>query len=128
MLSLRNLIAGPWRAVLVLGVTQILAWGALFYPPVLTVPLIAAERGWSMTFAMGGFSLALLMAGLISPRVGLLTRRVCFHRELAGDPCPHRDQRLARHLSRLCDAARRCGCAVACFRLAAHARRSCGCR
>jgi hypothetical protein len=25
--------------------TQILAWGAIFYPPVLTVPLIAAERG-----------------------------------------------------------------------------------
>jgi hypothetical protein len=64
-------IAGPWRAVLVLGVTQILAWGAIFYPPVLTVPLIAADRGWSMTFTMGGFSLALLTAGLASPRVGL---------------------------------------------------------
>ncbi len=37
----RDLFLGPWRAVLVLGVTQILAWGALFYPPVLTVPLIA---------------------------------------------------------------------------------------
>jgi len=80
MLTLRNVIAGPWRAVLVLGVTQILAWGALFYPPVLTVPLIAAERGWSMTFAMGGFSLALLMAGLISPRVGLLIDRYGGHR------------------------------------------------
>ena len=77
---LRNLIAGPWRAVLVLGVTQILAWGALFYPPVLTVPLIAAERGWSITFAMGGFSLALLTAGLASPRVGLLIDRYGGHR------------------------------------------------
>jgi MFS family permease len=80
MLTLRNLIAGPWRAVLVLGVTQILAWGAIFYPPVLTVPLIAAERGWSMTFAMGGFSLALLTAGLVSPRVGLLIDRHGGHR------------------------------------------------
>src|SRR2546430_10057203 len=35
MLSLRDAILGPWRAVLVLGVTQILAWGAIFYPPVL---------------------------------------------------------------------------------------------
>ena len=52
MPTLRDVIAGPWRAVLVLGVTQILAWGAIFYPPVLTVPLIAAERGWSLTFAM----------------------------------------------------------------------------
>ncbi len=80
MPSLRDIIAGPWRAVLVLGVTQILAWGAIFYPPVLTVPLIAAERGWSMTFAMGGFSLALLTAGLISPRVGLLIDRYGGHR------------------------------------------------
>ena len=80
MPSLRAVIAGPWRAVLVLGVTQILAWGAIFYPPVLTVPLIAAERGWSITFAMGGFSLALLTAGLVSPRVGLLIDRFGGHR------------------------------------------------
>src|SRR5713101_7691459 len=77
---LRDVIAGPWRAVLVLGVTQILAWGAIFYPPVLTVPLIAAQRGWSLTFAMGGFSLALLTAGLLSPRVGLLIDRHGGHR------------------------------------------------
>ena len=80
MPTLRDVIAGPWRAVLVLGVTQILAWGAIFYPPVLTVPLIAAERGWSMTFTMGGFSLALLTAGLASPRVGWLIDRHGGHR------------------------------------------------
>ncbi len=80
MPSLRDVIAGPWRAVPVLGVTQILAWGAIFYPPVLTVPLIAAERGWSMTFTMGGFSLALLTAGLASPRVGWLIDRHGGHR------------------------------------------------
>src|SRR2546430_5162187 len=70
MPPLPDIIAGPWRAVLVLGVTEILAWGAIFYPPVLTVPLIAHERGWSMAFAMGGFSLALLTAGLGLPRGG----------------------------------------------------------
>jgi MFS family permease len=80
MPPLRAVIAGPWRAVLVLGITQILAWGAIFYPPVLTVPLIAAERGWSMTFAMGGFSLALLTAGLVSPRVGRLIDQYGGHR------------------------------------------------
>jgi MFS family permease len=80
MTSFRAIISGPWRAVLVLGVTQILAWGALFYPPVLTVPLIASERGWSMTFAMSGFSLALLTAGLVSPRVGALIDRHGGHR------------------------------------------------
>jgi MFS family permease len=66
----RDFIFGPWRAVIVLGVTQILAWGALFYPPVLMMPLIAAERGWSLAFAMGGFSLALLVAGFCAPTVG----------------------------------------------------------
>lgn len=54
----------------VLGVTQILAWGAIFYTPVLIVPLIAAEHGWSMAFTMGGFSVALLVAGLVAPYVG----------------------------------------------------------
>jgi MFS family permease len=83
MPTLRDVIAGPWRAVLVLGVTEILAWGTIFYPPVLTVPLIAHERGWSMSFAMGGFSLALLTAGLVSPRVGLLIDRHGGHRVMS---------------------------------------------
>src|SRR6516225_2838851 len=83
MAPLPDVIAGPWRAVLVLGVTEILAWGAIFYPPVLTVPLIAHERGWSMTFAMGGFSLALLTAGLVSPRVGKLIDRHGGHRVMS---------------------------------------------
>jgi predicted MFS family arabinose efflux permease len=80
MPPLRDFIAGPWRAVLVLGVTQILTWGTLFYPPVLTVPLISADRGWSVTFGMGGFSLALMTAGLVSPRVGSLIDRYGGHR------------------------------------------------
>ena len=55
---------GPWRAVPVLGVTQIISWGTIYYTPVLIVPLIADERGWSISFAMGGFSVGLLVAGL----------------------------------------------------------------
>src|SRR3569833_2816187 len=70
MIPPRDFIHGPWRAVPVLGVTQIVSWGSIFYTPVLIVPLIANERGWSMTFAMGGFSVALLAAGLIAPMVG----------------------------------------------------------
>jgi hypothetical protein len=80
MPTTRDFVFGPWRAVLVLGVTQILAWGAIFYPPVLTLPLIAADRGWSIAFAMGGFSLALLVAGLVSPLVGRLIDRHGGHR------------------------------------------------
>src|SRR5690348_14332447 len=73
--SPRDIFLGPWRAVPVLGVTQILAWGALYYPPVLTVPLIAADRGWSLAFAMGGLSGGLLVAGLIAPTVGKMIDR-----------------------------------------------------
>ena len=60
-----GLLTGRWRAVPILGITQILAWGALFYPPVLMMPLLAAERGFSLTFAMSGFSFGLLVGGLI---------------------------------------------------------------
>src|SRR5687767_2045382 len=80
MPSLREFLVGPWRAVAVLGITQILAWGAVFYPPVMTVPLIAAERGFSFTFAMGGFSAGLLAAGFVSPTVGGLIDRYGGHR------------------------------------------------
>src|SRR5215212_10840608 len=70
MPTLRDMIAGPWRAVSVLGVTQVIAWGTIFYSPVLIAPLIAAEQGWSLSFTMSGFSLGLLIAGLVSPTVG----------------------------------------------------------
>jgi MFS family permease len=70
MPGVREILFGVWRAVPVLGITQIIAWGAIFYTPVLTVPLIAADRGWSLSFTMGGFSLALLVAGLVSPSAG----------------------------------------------------------
>jgi MFS family permease len=63
-------IFGPWRAVSVLGLTEILSWGALFYPPVLTVPLIAADHGWSPSFAMAGFSVGLFVGGLCARYVG----------------------------------------------------------
>jgi predicted MFS family arabinose efflux permease len=70
MPSLGAFVFGPWRAVSVLGVTEILSWGALFYPPVLTVPLIAADHGWSRSFAMAGFSVGLFVGGLCSRYVG----------------------------------------------------------
>lgn len=70
MPALHDFISGRWRAVPVLGVTQIISWGSIFYTPVLIVPLIAAERSWSISFAMGGFSVGLLTAGLVAPFVG----------------------------------------------------------
>ncbi len=79
MIAIREFVAGPWRAIPVLGVTQILSWGTIFYTPVLIVPLIAADHGWSIAFAMGGFSVGLLVAGLCSPTVGRLIDRYGGH-------------------------------------------------
>jgi MFS family permease len=80
MPSLRDFFFGPWRAVGVLGITQILSWGVIFYPPVMMVPLIMKERGFSFTFAMGGFSAGLLVAGIVSPTVGSMIDRYGGHR------------------------------------------------
>ncbi len=70
MQKLVRLIKNRWRAIPILGVCQIISWGAIYYTPVLIVPLIAEERGWSLTLAMGGFSIGLLAAGLCSPLIG----------------------------------------------------------
>src|SRR6185437_7526069 len=42
----------------------------IYYSPVLLVPLIVADHGWSITFGMAGFSLCLLTAGIAAPFVG----------------------------------------------------------
>ncbi len=69
------LISAPSRAVAVLCATQVLGWGALFYPPGLTMPLIAAAHGWSLAQALSGFSIALGVSGLTAPfACGLIDR------------------------------------------------------
>jgi predicted MFS family arabinose efflux permease len=56
--------------VVTLGLLQILAWGSSFYLlSVLALP-IAADTGWPMAAVVGALSVALLAAGLVSPRVG----------------------------------------------------------
>src|SRR2546423_11209793 len=72
MLKFHKFLLGPWRAVAVLGVTQILAWGTMFYTPVLMLPRLAAYRGFTATFAMAGFSAGLLVAGVVARYVGIL--------------------------------------------------------
>jgi len=62
----------PSRAVIIsaLGVTQIFAWGTSYYLPAVLAAPIVAETGWSLTWVVGGLSLGLLTAGLVSPWVG----------------------------------------------------------
>src|SRR5215831_3731137 len=53
-----------------LGVAQILAWGTSFYFPAVFAEPILRETGWSLGWIVGGTSIGLLVAGLISPQVG----------------------------------------------------------
>ena len=78
------MITAPYRAVGVLCLTQILGWGALFYPPGLTMPHIAAAHGWSLAQSLLGFSIALGVSGLVSPFACGLVERHGGHFVMAG--------------------------------------------
>ncbi|MDM0044972.1 MFS transporter [Variovorax dokdonensis] len=53
-----------------LGLSQVVGWGTLHYLIGLFAAPIERELGWSPTFVQGGFSLALVIMGLASYRVG----------------------------------------------------------
>ena len=53
-----------------LGMVQILAWGTSFYIPAVFAEPIVKDTGWSLGWVVGGTSIGLLVAGLISPQVG----------------------------------------------------------
>lgn len=59
-----------------LGIAQIFAWGTSFYFPAVFAEPILKETGWSLGWIVGGVSIGLLVAGLISPQVG----RIIDHR------------------------------------------------
>nr|WP_254803850.1 MFS transporter [Methylobacterium sp.]USU34629.1 MFS transporter [Methylobacterium sp.] len=62
--------ARRWPVISALGVVQILTWGSSFYLlSVLAAPM-SKDTGWPLGWVIGGLSLGLLVAGLVSPRVG----------------------------------------------------------
>jgi predicted MFS family arabinose efflux permease len=65
-------LALPDRRIVVpaLGITQILAWGSTFYLPGVLANPIARETGWSYDWVIVGITVGLLVAGIVSPRVG----------------------------------------------------------
>ncbi|HTM78914.1 MAG TPA: MFS transporter [Devosia sp.] len=63
----------------VLGLVQILGWGSTYYAPALVAPHIAAELGWSLTFAVSGVTIGLIVAGLCSPVSTRLVQRFGGH-------------------------------------------------
>ncbi|MDR7039903.1 MFS family permease [Methylobacterium sp. BE186] len=60
------------RSVVVgaLGIFEILSWGSTFYLLSVLAAPIAAETGWPLAGVVGGLSAGLLVAGLVSPRIG----------------------------------------------------------
>ncbi|MGQ0675527.1 MAG: MFS transporter, partial [Rhodospirillales bacterium] len=59
-----------WALIAALGINQILAWGSSYYLTTVLAKPVAADTGWSLTWVVGGFTVGLLAAGLVSPRVG----------------------------------------------------------
>jgi MFS family permease len=53
-----------------LGIGQIFAWGSSYYLPAVLAKPIVQETGWPLTWVIGGLSLGLLVAGLVSPWMG----------------------------------------------------------
>jgi MFS family permease len=65
----------PWEIVWALSVTQIVAWGSIYYAISVLLPSIETELGWSRDAIIGAFSLSLLFAGLGAFPVGLSVDR-----------------------------------------------------
>jgi MFS family permease len=61
---------GVRRIVTTLGLLQILGWGSTFYILAVLGRPIAADTGWPFAWVIGGLSIALLVASLVSPFVG----------------------------------------------------------
>ena len=57
-------------AVCALGITQITAWGASYYCLGVLAGPIASDMGWSRSFVFLGFTVALLVMGVVSAGVG----------------------------------------------------------
>lgn len=60
----------PWGAVLALGITQITAWGSIYYLFPLVMEPLQEALGASKSVVVGAFTGALLLSGMLAPLVG----------------------------------------------------------
>jgi MFS family permease len=63
------------KVVSALGFTQIFAWGSSYYLPAVLAGAITADVHISLATASAGIAIGLLVAGIVSPRVGLAINR-----------------------------------------------------
>jgi MFS family permease len=66
---------GPGAAVILLGLSQIIGYGTVYYSIAILAGDIAAEFGWPVSWVMGAFSLALLAGGAMAPFAGRMVDR-----------------------------------------------------
>jgi predicted MFS family arabinose efflux permease len=64
-----------WQIIGILGLTQIISWGATYYAFSIVAPAIGAELGLSPEWLYGAFSWSLLVAGLVATPAGVLLDR-----------------------------------------------------
>lgn len=62
--------AGPVAVVVALGTTQTIAWASSYYLPAILAAPIARDLGLAPTHVFAALSGALVIAGLLGPRVG----------------------------------------------------------
>ena len=68
--------AEPWRLAFALGVTQLISWGSIYYAFALLIDPLAQAVAADRATVVGAFSVALLVAGLMSAPIGSLIDRV----------------------------------------------------
>jgi MFS family permease len=59
-----------WWLVLMLGITQTITWGILYYGFTVLLPAMEADLGWSRGQMSGAFSLGMLLSGVCAAPVG----------------------------------------------------------
>src|SRR5437868_9578263 len=62
--------SGSLPVILTLGTTETIAWASSYYLPAILAKPIAADLGLSPTYVFGALTAALIVSGLIGPRVG----------------------------------------------------------
>lgn len=70
----------PPRAIVCLGLTQLVGWGVTFYLIGALGPAMTADLGWSSATVYGGFSAAIVTMALVSPLAGMAVDRWGGHR------------------------------------------------
>lgn len=60
----------PWTVVVALGITQITAWGSIYYVFALLLTHLERDLAIGKETAVGAFSLALLISGVLAPAIG----------------------------------------------------------